>query len=121
MPNLNLRERLIDPSSPDRRPRRAAYALPTLFTAGNIYLGFVAITESLKGASAYSAEVKAGMYKPLGKGDAQIREVIQFLESIDYQGRLVLEQDVMLLGDSPYGTGPVEAVRESISFLHSIL
>ncbi len=55
MPNLNLRERLIDPTSPDRRPRRAAYALPTLFTAGNIYLGFVAITESLKGASAYSA------------------------------------------------------------------
>ena len=73
------------------------------------------------GKSAYSAEVKAGMYKPLGKGDAQIREVIQFLDSINYQGRLVLEQDVMLLGDSPYGTGPVEAVRESISFLQAIL
>jgi CDP-diacylglycerol---serine O-phosphatidyltransferase len=55
MPNLNLRERLIDPKSPDRRPRRAAYALPTFFTAGNVYLGFVAITESLKGASAYSS------------------------------------------------------------------
>ena len=55
MPNLSLRERLIDPKSPDRRPRRAAYALPTLFTAGNVYLGFVAITESLLGAAAYSA------------------------------------------------------------------
>lgn len=55
MPNLSFRERLIDPKSPDRRPRRAAYALPTLFTAGNVFLGFVAITESLKGASAYSA------------------------------------------------------------------
>jgi CDP-diacylglycerol--serine O-phosphatidyltransferase len=55
MPNLNLRERLIDPSSPDRRPRRSAYALPTLFTAGNVYLGFVAITEALRGAAAFSA------------------------------------------------------------------
>ena len=53
MPNLNLRERLIDPRSPDRRPRRAAYALPTLFTAGNIFLGFAAIVESFLGAVAY--------------------------------------------------------------------
>jgi CDP-diacylglycerol--serine O-phosphatidyltransferase len=55
MPNLSLRERLIDPNSPDQRPRRAAYALPTLFTAGNIYLGFVAITESLQGSTAFAA------------------------------------------------------------------
>jgi CDP-diacylglycerol--serine O-phosphatidyltransferase len=54
MPNLSLRERLIDPNSPDQRPRRAAYALPTLFTAGNIYLGFVAITESLQGSAAFA-------------------------------------------------------------------
>ncbi len=72
------------------------------------------------GTSAYSAEVRGGMYKPLGKGDAQIREVIQYLDSINYEGRLVLEQDVMLDGDSQYGTGPVEAVRESITFLKSI-
>lgn len=47
---LNFSERLIDPRSPDRRPRRAAYALPTLFTAGNIFLGFVAILQSYQGA-----------------------------------------------------------------------
>lgn len=46
----SLRERLIDPRSPDRRPRRAAYALPTLFTAGNIFLGFVAILQAFQGA-----------------------------------------------------------------------
>ncbi len=40
----------IDPRSPARRPRRAAYALPTLFTAGNIFLGFVAILRSIEGA-----------------------------------------------------------------------
>ncbi len=50
MKNLNLAERFIDPRSPDRRPRRAAYALPTLFTAGNLFLGFVAILQCFQGA-----------------------------------------------------------------------
>ena len=40
------------PLSPGARrpPRRAAYALPTLFTSGNIFLGFVAIVQSFEGA-----------------------------------------------------------------------
>ena len=33
-----------------KRPRRAAYALPTLFTSGNIFLGFVAILQTIEGA-----------------------------------------------------------------------
>jgi len=47
---LSLRESLVDPRSPDRRPRRAAYALPTLFTAGNIFLGYIAVLRSFRGA-----------------------------------------------------------------------
>ena len=47
---MGLRDRLIDPKSPDRRPRRAAYALPTLFTAGNIFLGYLSILASFRGA-----------------------------------------------------------------------
>ena len=47
---MGLRERLIDPNSPDRRPRRAAYALPTLFTAGNLFLGFLSILRSFEGS-----------------------------------------------------------------------
>ena len=46
----SLRERLIDPKSAARKPRRAAYALPTLFTAGNIFLGFIAILRAFEGA-----------------------------------------------------------------------
>ena len=42
MPRLTFKQRFLDPRSPSRRPRRAAYALPTLFTAGNIFLGFIA-------------------------------------------------------------------------------
>jgi CDP-diacylglycerol---serine O-phosphatidyltransferase len=49
---MSLKERLIDPRSPDRRPRRAAYALPTFFTAGNIFLGFISILRSFRGAMA---------------------------------------------------------------------
>jgi CDP-diacylglycerol---serine O-phosphatidyltransferase len=43
-------QRLIERPSPDRGPRRAAYALPTLFTAGNIFLGFYALLEVFQGA-----------------------------------------------------------------------
>jgi CDP-diacylglycerol--serine O-phosphatidyltransferase len=50
MAKLTLRERFFDPRSPARRPRRAAYALPTLFTSGNIFLGFLAILRSIEGA-----------------------------------------------------------------------
>ncbi|MGH9674488.1 MAG: hypothetical protein ACRD44_15015, partial [Bryobacteraceae bacterium] len=49
---LRLRERLIDLRSPDRRPRRAAYALPAFFTAGNLFLGYLSIMKSLEGAVA---------------------------------------------------------------------
>jgi CDP-diacylglycerol---serine O-phosphatidyltransferase len=47
---MSLRDRLVDPRSPDRRPRRAAYALPTLFTAANVFLGFYALLEIFEAA-----------------------------------------------------------------------
>jgi CDP-diacylglycerol---serine O-phosphatidyltransferase len=33
-----------------KRPRRAAYALPTLFTSANIFLGFIAMMQTFEGA-----------------------------------------------------------------------
>lgn len=50
MPRLTFKERFFDPRPPSRQPRRAAYALPTLFTAGNIFLGFLAILRAVEGA-----------------------------------------------------------------------
>ena len=47
---MALKDRFVDPNSPDRRPRKAAYVLPTLFTAGNIFLGYVSILRSFQGA-----------------------------------------------------------------------
>lgn len=57
MPRFNLAERLIDPKSPDRRPRRSAYALPTLFTAGNLLLGFLAIMECFRASMDYATQI----------------------------------------------------------------
>jgi CDP-diacylglycerol--serine O-phosphatidyltransferase len=37
-------------AAPRRKPPRAAYALPTLFTVGNIFLGFIAILRSIQGS-----------------------------------------------------------------------
>src|SRR5438045_999652 len=48
MDKPSLRPRLLTPRSPTRPPRRAAYALPTLFTAGNILLGFIAILRAFQ-------------------------------------------------------------------------
>src|SRR4051794_7320627 len=48
---MALRDRFVDPNSPDRRPRKAAYALPTLFTAGNIFLGYLSVLHSFKGVA----------------------------------------------------------------------
>jgi CDP-diacylglycerol--serine O-phosphatidyltransferase len=45
-----LSRRLIATGSGDRPRPRAAYALPTLFTAGNIFLGFLSIMRSIQGA-----------------------------------------------------------------------
>jgi CDP-diacylglycerol---serine O-phosphatidyltransferase len=50
MKRMRFQDRLIDPRSPDRHPRRAAYALPTFFTAGNLFLGFYAMMEAFRAA-----------------------------------------------------------------------
>lgn len=61
MPKLSLSPRFRPPfrrsgrarevrGEPNRRPSRAAYALPTMFTAGNVFLGFLAIMNAFEGA-----------------------------------------------------------------------
>ena len=47
---MSLKDRFVDPNSPEHRPRKAAYALPTLFTAGNILLGYISILRCFQGA-----------------------------------------------------------------------
>ncbi len=41
---------------PRKAPPRAAYALPTLFTAGNIFLGYLCILRTIQGALIYGSD-----------------------------------------------------------------
>jgi inosose dehydratase len=64
---------------------------------------------------------RQGLFRPLGRGDARIDEVIDLLHTSGYEGWLVLEQDTALTGEEPpVGSGPVLDVRESIGYLHSL-
>jgi inosose dehydratase len=61
---------------------------------------------------------QAGLFKPLGEGDAGIDAVLEHLR--DYERWLVLEQDTAITGEEPpVGRGPVLDVRKSIEYLHT--
>ena len=63
---------------------------------------------------------QAGMFRPLGHGDASIAEVLAELDAQGYERWLVLEQDAAITGEEPpVGSGPVLDVRASIEFLAS--
>jgi CDP-diacylglycerol--serine O-phosphatidyltransferase len=51
---------LPDVEIPPRPSRRAAYALPSLFTAGNIFLGFLALVRTIQGAMIFAARPLEG-------------------------------------------------------------
>jgi inosose dehydratase len=62
--------------------------------------------------------VQAGLFRPLGEGDADIAEVVRQLEANGYERWLVLEQDTAITGqEPPVGSGPVLDVIRSIEFL----
>jgi inosose dehydratase len=63
--------------------------------------------------------VQAGLFRPLGDGDARVRDAVGRLEEAGYGGRYVLEQDVALAAEPAAGTGPVEDVRRSVEFLRT--
>lgn len=61
---------------------------------------------------------QAGLFRPLGDGDARIDEVIRRLDASGYERWLVLEQDVAITGsEPPVGAGPALDVKRSIEFL----
>jgi inosose dehydratase len=64
------------------------------------------------------AATQQGLFKPLGRGDARIDEVMGLLDGTGYERWLVLEQDTALTGEEPpAGSGPVTDVRTSIEYL----
>jgi inosose dehydratase len=62
---------------------------------------------------------QAGLFRPLGRGDVRIDEVVDLLHAAGYGRWLVLEQDTAITGEEPpVGRGPVIDVRTSIDYLH---
>jgi inosose dehydratase len=62
--------------------------------------------------------VQAGLFRPLGDGDARINEVVRLLDDMGYERWLVLEQDLAITGtEPPAGGGPALDVARSIEFL----
>jgi inosose dehydratase len=59
-----------------------------------------------------------GLFKPLGQGDAGIKEILRALDDVGYERWLVLEQDTAITGpEPPDGDGPVLDVERSIEYL----
>jgi CDP-diacylglycerol---serine O-phosphatidyltransferase len=107
MRGFNFSERLIDPRSPDRRPRRAAYALPTIFTAGNVFLGFLAIMRAFQGAMLASSGAYG--YNPHFEAAAIMIGVAVFLDGLD--GRIAR----MTNTTSDFGR-EIDSLADAISF-----
>jgi inosose dehydratase len=64
---------------------------------------------------------QAGLFRPLGEGDAGIEEVIRRLDRLGYERWLVLEQDTAITGEEPpVGRGPAVDVAKSIDFLNTL-
>src|SRR5919198_1123845 len=61
---------------------------------------------------------RAGLFRPLGLGDAGIGRVVDLLDRAGYERWLVLEQDTAITGEEPpVGDGPMLDVARSIEFL----
>jgi inosose dehydratase len=74
--------------------------------------------ELRRGALTLVQATQAGLFRPLGEGDARIDEVVRLLDESGYERWLVLEQDIAITGSEPaVGAGPVLDVRKSIEFL----
>ena len=81
--------------------------------------GDVAARLSAGGLSLMEA-VQAGLFRPLGTGDAHVAATLDALIAGGYDGWLVLEQDTAITGDEPAaGEGPVHSVKASLDFLRA--
>ena len=69
----------------------------------------------------YYDAVVQGMYRPLGKGDVDIRGIVRNLLLAGYQGWFVLEQDNVIGGEPVEGSGPYEDAKTSVEFLRAVI
>jgi inosose dehydratase len=69
------------------------------------------------GDLAYHSAVGAGLYRPLGDGDVDVRAVLRIVEESTEGVRYVLEHDEVLDREPEPGSGPILHARRSLTFL----
>jgi inosose dehydratase len=69
------------------------------------------------GELTYTDAVRAGLYRPLGKGDVDVPAIMRVLVASGYQGWFVLEQDKVLDGPD---ADPLADVLSSVEYLRSL-
>lgn len=64
---------------------------------------------------------RAGLFRPLGQGDVDVKAVFSELRAVDYDGWLVFEQDTALTGEEPtVGGGPMLDAKVSIAYVQGL-
>ena len=78
-----------------------------------------ALAERLRrGELSLMQATQAGLFRPLGDGDARVDEVVALLDDVGYERWLVLEQDQAITGtEPPVDGGPALDVARSIEFM----
>lgn len=71
--------------------------------------------------SYHEAVARDLLYRPLGRGDVDIRAILASLARSDYDGWFVLEQDKVLSGEPAPGEGPRADALASVEYLRSVL
>jgi len=66
------------------------------------------------GVLGYAQAVAAGLYRPLGRGEAKVAAVVSTLEAAGYDGWYVLEQDRVLIPDRAGSASALAAVRSDV-------
>jgi inosose dehydratase len=80
-----------------------------------------ALAERVRGGElSYSEAVDQGMYRPLGQGDVDFAAILGVLRKASYSGWYVMEQDTILHGEPPTGSGPVADVRASLEYMKGL-
>lgn len=67
------------------------------------------------GVLGYAQAVAAGLYRPLGQGEARVAAVVAALEAVAYDGWYVLEQDRVLAPDRNGAATALAAVRSDVA------
>ncbi len=73
-----------------------------------------------RGETTYTDAVRQGIYTPVGTGDVDFAAIVSALDAVGFDGWYVLEQDTILTGEPPEGTGPLEDVRRSLEHLRAL-